>query len=350
MLSYASLLIAFFATAGAIPLCGALAARMSKDASLDQPAPAPPRVAGAGILSGAFLSFFYLQPSATGAILPLLAGIAATVAATWLHRRYVARLYLDGYYPRAFAASMLVTLLVLLPGAEALQPNYLGDIALVAAVFLTPLAIAVLGRSGPTSRGLPMAIVLVQLALLLVLSLAAMPMSAAQAGEQSLFQVALPIIGALAAALIYLCRTPWRPAGVISAGSGTRLSLGLVVAWGAMSLRTEEGPHVVALLWILGIPIFELLRRCALLALHRIRAGVSGRPYARRMAIAPSPSVVLACTAVAGSAGILFEHLPVASGWSIHALVAVMLTYWIFAAVMQPWSRAEQDHVVDVPR
>lgn len=350
MLSYASLLIAFFATAGAIPLFGALAERLSKEAPLEDSAKVIPRVAGAGILSGAFLSFFYLQPAAAGPIAPLLAGIAAIVAATWLHRRYVARTYWDGYYPRAFAASMLMTLLVLLPEAKALQPTYLGDLALVAAAFLTPLAIAVLGRSAPTSRGLPLAIVLVQLVLLLVLSLVALPTSPVQAGEDRLFQVALPIIGALAAALIYLCRTPWRSAGVISAGSGTRLSLGLVVAWGAMSLRTEEGPHVVALLWILGIPIFELLRRCALVAVHHIRAAVSGRPHARRMPVGPSPSAIFFCTALAGGAGIAFEHLPPASAWSIHALVAVMLTYWISAAIMQPWGRSGQDHVVDVPR
>ena len=59
MLSYASLLIAFFATAGAIPLWRALAARMNKDAPLEQSAAAMPRVAGAGILAGAFMSFFY---------------------------------------------------------------------------------------------------------------------------------------------------------------------------------------------------------------------------------------------------------------------------------------------------
>jgi hypothetical protein len=350
MLSYASLLIAFFATAGAIPLYGALAARMTKDAPLEQSAALTPRVAGAGILSGAFLSFFYLQPAAAIPIVPLLAGIAAIVAATWLHRRYVARTYLDGYYPRAFAASMLVTMLVLLPEARGLQPSYLGDLALVAAAFLTPLAIGVLGRTAPTSHGLPLSLVLVQLVMLLVLSLIAYPMTAAEAGEERLFQVALPIIGALAAALIYLCRTPWRSAGVICAGSGTRLSLGLVVAWGAMTLRTEEGPHVVALLWILSVPIFELLRRVAIVAVHRIRAGWSGRPYARRMAAGLSPSAILACTIVTGSAGILFEHLPIASAWSILTLVAVMLTYWIVAAMMQPWARPQQDRVVDVPR
>jgi hypothetical protein len=107
---------------------------------------------------------------------------------------------------------------------------------------------------------------------------------------------------------------------------------------------------VEALLWILAVPIFELLRRCAIVAVHRLRAGWSGQPYARRMGGGPSPSVILACTAAAGSVGIGFEHLPLASTWSIHALVAVMLTYWIAAAVMQPWFKTEPDHVVDVPR
>ena len=350
MLSYASLLIAFFATAGAIPLCGALAARMNKDAPLEQAAAAMPRVAGAGILAGAFISFFYLQPRPDLALAPLLGGIAATVAATWLHRRYFGRTGEDGYYPRAFAASMLVTLMVLLPEAAALRMAWMGDLALAAAAFLTPLAIGVLGRTGPTTHGLPLAIVLVQLVLLLTLSLDVTAMQAGGAGDQRLWQVTLPTIGALSAALIYLCRTPWRAGGVICAGSGTRLSLGLVVAWGAVALRAEDGPHVVALLWILAVPIFELLRRCGSVALNRIRM-VVGRPACvRRAATLHSPSTILALTIAAGSLGILLAHLQVAIAWSIHALVAAMLTYWISAAVMQPWAKPARGRVAGVPR
>ncbi len=160
----------------------------------------------------------------------------------------------------------------------------------------------------------------------------------------------LPIIGALAAALVYLCRTPWRAAGVICAGTGTRLSLGLVVAWGAMGLRAEDGPQVVALLWILAIPIFELLRRCGVVVVNRIKAGSGRLVYARRTATVPSPSVILVSTLAAGSLGILLEYLQLPSAWSIHALVAVMLTYWISAVVMQPWARPDQAHVVNLPR
>jgi hypothetical protein len=350
MLSYASLLIAFFAAAGAIPLCGALAAKMSRDAPREPADAATPRVAGAGILAGAFISFFYLQPGAVGPFMPLLAGIAAIVAATWLHRRYVAHTVQDGYYPRAFAVSMPVTLMVLLPEAGALQWNYVGDIALASAAFLTPLAIAVLGRHGPTNPGLPLSIVVVQLVLLLALSLVYLPLPAARAGEESLFQVALPIIGALAGALVYLCRTPWRAAGVISAGSGTRLSLGLVVAWGAMCQRADDGPHVVALLWILAIPVFELLRRCGVVVVNRIKAG-SGRPTSvRRTTTVHSPAVILTSTVAAGSLGILLEYLQLPSAWSIHALVAVMLTYWVSAAVMQPLARPDPGQVVELPR
>lgn len=360
MLAYASLLIAFLATAGAIPVCRAMAVKFGK-ADATQASLGMPKVAGEGMLCGVFIAMFYLHPYLVGPVLPLLGGVTLAVAMTWVYRKFFGA-FTEGYYRRVFAASLLAAAAVLLPEIPLHLSRSPVDMALTGMALLTPLAICSLGRSGPTTPALPAGIVLAQLVLLLIVDFALGPGSTIPAAGIAFPAVALPVIGALAAALVYLSPARWRAAPVITAGTGTRLCLGLVVAWGVLAVRSSHGEAgSAALIWILVVPLFELLRRLATLAMRRARRltdASSASDHPARLPLAPAsartfafpPFAVLVATLASGATAIVLAQVPVPAYLSLAAIPAVLLVYWFVPKSLHSPAKPEHARMVDVPR
>src|SRR5690606_34812683 len=87
---------------------------------------------------------------------------------------------------------------------------------------------------------LPAGVVVVQLLLLGVLAFLGAGDDAGALRNEQYGVVAIPAIGALGGALLYLYRMPWRARAEVSLGTGAHLCLGLLVAWGGVVLGLAE--------------------------------------------------------------------------------------------------------------
>jgi hypothetical protein len=294
MFSFVSIVIAFIATAGAIPLCRNLVGRLRGRADDDLQRVAPP-VAGAGILFGIFIALFYFGSDPHGAVTSVFDVLAS--------------------------------------------PSR--NLLLAGMALLTPVAVFLLGRPQGSGQALPLGLALVQLLLLSVFGALVAPDPTTWTPYKGFETVALPTIGALMAALIYLCRTPWRATPNISVGIATRVFVGLLVAWGALMIGAApwaQAERTAALLWILAVPLFELL--------HRYLAASIRRP-----GLLPkhSPASILIFALAAGGVGIALWHMHVAAASLQLALLPALLIYVAAPKLMLPWKRHREPAVVDAP-
>ncbi len=379
MISYVSLLIAFVATAGAIPICNALVRkRIQREGAAAIEGPVTPRVAGAGIIAGVLIALFYLEPTPALSVAPLLAAMALVVSGAWLQRHLLKAQpgrNVDRWYLRESAAAVAAAALIFLPNAAQL-PSFLldGGLALPLAALVTPLALSLLGRPREVTPALPLGVALVQI-LMLTSFAAVISAGVASPAHGSAFptsgfpSLALPTMGALMAALVYLCRTPWRAAGVITAGTGTRLCLGLLVAWGALRLRGDLEivyERDAVLLWILAVPVFEIVRRCSVAIIDAVvrsmadgvTSGVAGGivpsvpvspEYQRVVMPSASPLVIVGATLAAGLVGLVLAHLQVSYRFSVFGLLPAMLIYLSAPMLVQARNRASP-HGIAVAR
>ena len=224
--AFASLLIAFVAAAGAVPLL--------RDLLRDRPTV---RSAGAVAMAlGVAVAAFYSDPwpaSDRG----LIFGAAALV---------LAGLVLDARLAAAGGATVrrifevvgtLVAGVFLFTYLEHDRVTWsVGFMMLAAVSLLLPIATAALDRLPSATPSLPAGMVMVQLLLLMFFGAA----NADGGSRYSLYAefaiVALPVIGALLGCLVYLSSMPWRNRPGVALGTGGLLALGFMISWGALRL------------------------------------------------------------------------------------------------------------------
>lgn len=251
--AFASLLIAFVAAAGAVPLL--------RDMLRGRPAA---RAAGGWAMSlGVLVAAFYSDPWPASDHGLVFGAMSLLMAGLWLDHRHeqptrtgvrrmfeilgtvVAGVFLFGYLDHD-----RVTWSV-------------GFMMLAVVSLMLPVATAALDRLPTATPALPASMVLVQLLLLLAFG----ALNAAGGTRYSLYHefaiVAVPVMGALMGCLIYLSSMPWRPKAGIAIGSGGLLALGLLVSWGILrlgSITAEVRGGTTALLWLVAVPVLELIR------------------------------------------------------------------------------------------
>ena len=340
-----SVAIAFFAAAGAIPL---LKNWFRKDPAPGEEPEGPwvPRVAGIGILFGIFISLFYVGPGPLGATGLLVAGTFLAACGVWLVRRG-GKAASEGPslgYELGASIVAVASLVFWMPLAGVVWTPV--TLVLAAMALVTPAAMSFLGRAPSSTPALPPAVALVQLLLLVLLGLLDARHGAPAPYGETFAIVALPVIGALMGALIYLCRMPWRRHSAIASDVATLLCLGLVLAWGALRLGlVPEAPgtgatngRTGAILWVLAVPVFELLRRCAAAYLQGTAAETSA---------GQSPASMCIFTLILGGVGILLWRLRVPEHWTLLALILAFLVYALAPVFMPYWSKTRRSEMAD---
>jgi len=286
MYSIVSFLIAFFAAAGAIPLCKNISRKLVRS-SADASADSPPSLAGSGMLAGILIAVFYVVLDPVKAI--------------------------SGFFTVMSAPQ--------------------GGALLIALALVTPVAAFALGRPQGNAPALTSWLTLVQLIFLVGLGVLVTAGSESWVAHQQFKSIAVPTMGALMAVLIYLCRTPWRAKAIISIGAVTRVSLGLLVAWGALvvggALARAHDPMPV--IWILAVPVFELVYRCL----------VARSPYAESLPPHVPVSILVSCV-MAGGIGVVVWHWRMAGIWSEVALLPAMFAYLLAPRFIFHRGRAQQ--------
>lgn len=343
-----SVAIAFFAAAGAIPL---LKNWLRKDPAQGggQGAPLVPRVAGIGMLFGVFISLFYVGSGPLEATALLVTGAFLAVCGAWLAWRGGKAASQGQSFGYELCASIVAvaSLLLWMPLAAVVWSA--GTLVLAAMAMVTPAAMSYLGRAPSSTPALPAAVALAQLLLLVLLGLLGARNGASAAYGEAFALIALPVIGAQMGALIYLSRTPWRHHAAISSDVATLLCLGLVLAWGAVRLGlVPEAPstgaingRTGAILWVLAVPVFELLCRCA--AAYLPGTGAQTRA-------APSTASMCIFALIFGGLGILLWRLRVPEPWTLLALVLAFMVYALAPVLMLYWSKTRRSEMADARR
>lgn len=344
--AFASLLIAFVAAAGAVPLLR----------DLLRGKPAVRSAGGVAISLGVLVAAFYSDPWPTSDH-GLVFGAAALVGAgLWLDHR--SGLTTVQPMRRLFDVAGSVVAAIFL--FAYLDPGHVtwsvGFILLVLACLLLPIAISALDRLPTATPALPAAMVLVQLLLMILFGAAH-----ADGGERySLYAefaiVALPVIGALLGCLVYLSSMPWRPQAGIAIGVGGLLALGFVVAWGSLrlgSITAEVRGGTTALLWLVAVPLFELVRE----AMARLALGLSRRALLREAtglrrwlqtvrAAHYSPLALVLCQALLGLAGLGLCVLGTSGYLLTLALLALAGVYMVLPVLMATASQASDNRLI----
>ena len=349
--AFASVLIAFVVTAGAIPLYRSFLQRSASHDRDEEVLKPVPKVAGAGMLFGVFMALFYLDSSPGSATELLVAGVFLVLVGSWLGRPGAEHSNHGWVFGYELGASAIIGLGLML--AMSLGPIHwsLGSIVLLAMAMMTPAAISLLSRSPLATPALPAGIALIQLLLLALLGALGAHDMEELAQYKDFRIIALPTIGALIGALIYLCRMPWRTEAEVSTGVVTRLCLGLVVTWGAVGLGIGPGAdneRTAALSWILAAPVFELLRRYAVAALTGIFPddGVARDRYAAANA-GHSPASIGIFALMLGGIGIVLWHLQVPGVWSVLALAPAFMVYSIAPLLLPSLASSHPSSMVD---
>ncbi|MDO5056215.1 MAG: hypothetical protein Q4E06_02665 [Lautropia sp.] len=342
---FASLLIAFVAAAGAVPLLRDL---LRGKASVRS-------AGGAAVSLGVLVAAFYSDPwpaSDHG----LVFGAAALIGVgLWLdHRNALA----TARGRRLFDVAGTVVAAIFL--FAYLDPGYVtwsvGFIMLVAACLLLPIATSALDRLPTANPALPAAMVLVQLLLLIAFGAA----HADGGGRYSLYAefaiVALPVMGALLGCLVYLLSMPWRPQAGIAMGAGGLLALGFVVAWGILrlgSITAEVRGGTTALLWLVAVPLFEFVRevlarladalsRTALLnrarGLRRVLQAIRAAQY--------SPLALVLAQALLGAVGLGLCVLDTSGYLLTLALLGVAGVYMVLPVLVSAASQASNNRLI----
>lgn len=251
--AFASLLIAFVAAAGAVPLL--------RDILRGKPSA---RSAGGWAMSlGVLIAAFYSDPWPASDHGLVFGAVSLLVAGLWLDHRAVQPPRTP--VRRAFEiVGTLVAGIFLFGYLDQDRVTWSVGFMLLAVLSLVlPVATAALARLPTASPALPASMVLVQLLLLLAFG----ALNAAGGSRYSLYEefaiVAVPVMGALMGCLIYLSSMPWRPQAGIAIGAGGLLGLGLLVSWGILrlgSITAEVRGGTTALLWLVAVPVLELVR------------------------------------------------------------------------------------------
>ena len=345
MLSISSLLIAFFATLGAIPMCRRHQQRSAPPSGGVDATRSIPRGAGAGMLAGVMVSLFYMDqgfPVGTDAV---GGGLLLILVGAWRERQHATRARFYGPVPFEFGASVLAGVVLLLSAPLHDFYSSLAAGVFVALILTTPASLSLLSHSSLASPALPPVIVGIQLVLLAMVGYVT---PATSSTEFNL--IAPPLLGALMGVMLYLLRMPWRSEAAIALGSGARLCLGFVVAWAAvklMSTGTTASP-LVAVIWILSPPIFESIRVLAASSIEFARG-----PSAENRGVRPadySPVVVAILAALLGGTGILLHLQGLPATWSLAALLPCLVLYVTAPILKASWSGYRTSSVVDATR
>ncbi|MDO4681347.1 MAG: hypothetical protein Q4B17_00965 [Lautropia sp.] len=253
--AFASLLIAFVAAAGAVPLL--------RDLLRGRPAL---RSAGGWAMSlGVLVAAFYSDPWPVSDHGLVFGAVSLLAAGLWFDHRQQPSVGAGVGARRVFEIlGSLVAAIFLFGYLDHDRVTWsVGFMMLAAVSLILPVATAALARLPTSTPALPAFMVLVQLLLLLAFG----ALNAAGGSRYSLYGefaiVAVPVIGALMGCLIYLSSMPWRPQAGIAIGAGGLLALGLLVSWGILrlgSITAEVLGGTTALLWLVAVPILELMR------------------------------------------------------------------------------------------
>ena len=333
-----SIVLAFFATAGAIPMLRVLPLLLRREvdgAPPTLPDNACPRIAGAGVFFGIFLASFYLlepMPDAAGGlVLGAVLMIVIGGLAEGIGSRPMGAV-------RALAGGAFGALVAGVFALEYLDFSLIrwtpGFFLVLVTALITPLAMARMANRGPASAsaGAPMFIGLIEVLMLLLFGAVAAIDKANYALADEFLIVALPAVGSIAAALIYLSPMPWRRQALVATGIGGSLALGLLISWGVLRMGPATVRHyggMSALLWLVAIPMFELVLDFWRFFHQRVGTGfdLPGRLFNRAINRPHSLFYLCASSLVFGLAGIVLWRVELYGYWSTFGLVPAFLAW-----------------------
>ena len=220
-----------------------------------------------------------------------------------------------------------------------------GFVLLLGSALLAPFAVAMLSQGTRATPALPALLALIEVVFLLVFGAFSIVDNDRHALFEEFAVVAMPAVGALAACLIYVGRTPWRADPAVLVGMGGQMALGLLVAWGALRLGARSAGGVgatTALLWLVAVPNFELARSLlAWCTRHFVGDPSAGEPAVRRSALrrfaieggySTVSTGAIACAT--GLTGLVLWRLNVPGYWVTLGLLPVFVLY-IFGSALR---------------
>jgi hypothetical protein len=283
---------------------------------------------------------FYLDSRPVDVTNLLIAGAILLLVGAWIDYRRRSPFHsfgmARGILPFKVWASLLAGLILLLP--LSLPQGFSDKAVAMVMIMLTPAAIAFLGRPGAAPPSLPAGLVIIQMLLLVLLGLLSADDVASAARFEEFSLVAVPAIGVLAGAMLYLSRMPWRAQAEVSLGTGACLSLGLLVAWAGGRIGVDESHgSMLAVMWILCVPIFEAVR----LNIEALRTGilhsVSSDSITGLLQTRRSPTFLVLLVLLFGAVGISLERLQVPAAWSLIGLLSCFALYLVAPILFSFW-------------
>jgi UDP-GlcNAc:undecaprenyl-phosphate GlcNAc-1-phosphate transferase len=147
----------------------------------------------------------------------------------------------------------------------------------------------------------------------------------------------------LGAFLLFNMPLPWRNKASIFLGDAGSTFIAFIISWFAIDI-SQANVHLIrpmTVLWILALPLFDLINVCS----YRINNGISpfaaGRDHLHHIlqmhGIKTSLSTLLLCllSLTFGLIGITFNMFEVADGWSFIAYISTLALYLYFIKVVR---------------
>lgn len=336
--AFASLLIAFVAAAGAVPLLRDLLRNR----------PALHSAGGIAMALGVLVAAFYSDPWPSSNLGLVLGSCLLLAGGVWFDQRHPQQAGRHRYSSFEMIGSLVAAVFLFGHLDHDRVTWSIGFMMLAAASLLLPMAVSALDRLPTANPALSAVMVLTQLMLLVCFG----AVNAAGGSRYSLYQefaiVAIPVAGALIGCLIYLSSMPWRRQAGVAIGVGGLLSLGLLLSWGVLrlgSITAEVRGGTTALLWLVAVPVFELLRSWSLrltgrlLSCARFRHSLSFR--ARRQLrsmheVNYSAVALVTVQLLAGLLGIGLCAMEV-SGYLMMLLLGVFALAYMLLPVLLSW-------------
>lgn len=334
--AFASLLIAFVAAAGAVPLL--------RDMLRDKPTV---RSAGGVAMSlGVLVAAFYSDPWPASDHGLIFGGAGLIAAGLWLDHR-TAQPAVPAVRRVFDVLASVVAGIFLFAYLDHSQVTWsVGFIMLFAVSLMLPITTSALDRLPMASPALPAAMVLVQLLLLIFFGAANADGGARYSLYAEFAIVALPVIGALIGCLVYLSSMPWRAQPGIAIGAGGLLALGFLISWGILrlgSITAEVRGGTTALLWLVAVPVFEFCRESmARVALSLSKTSLMQRPKAaglKRLLLSLrtahySPLALVLAQTLLGLAGLGLCMLGTSGYLLTLGLMAVAVVYMVLPVLV----------------
>lgn len=294
--------------------------------------------AGLSIAFGIGISFFYLTDGREFPTGLAVIGLLLLAVGLWIDRLRTGCSEAKRLRRSQFLVSMACVLALMIQLVEIRWVDSVSAGVLAISVLMLPLVVSMAGRAD-SEEGHPPQVAFAVAQFGLMATLAAI--EAFEAGpslrSSPFADIALPALGALLGASVYLFHMPWRADRAAYLNLPSRLLLGMLLGWAALELglRPPDGDAswTAAVAWILALPVLDTVRRFVIEAMGVV-PGTATKNINEHVFWheSPSPYMLLAGTIAMGGVGIVTWLRAVPEFWSLLGLAAAAVGYLLITS------------------